>query len=97
MEYHISESSEMSDQMELAPGLCGCEECVEREESSNAEEMGTGEEGSSQAEGSVGEESSQAGMTSLAPGHEQTEGVEYTNSSVTGRENRNKAMLLKER
>ena len=66
MEYPISESSEMSDQMELAPGLCGCEECVEREESSNAEEMGMGEEGS------VGEESSQAGMTSLAPGREQT-------------------------
>ena len=48
-------------------------------------------------EGSVGEESSQAGMTSLAPRLEQTEGVEYTYLSVTGRENRNKAMLLKER
>ena len=111
IEHPIGESSVMGEQLELAPGLCGCEDCVDQEEVPSSEDIS--QESSSQCKGESSSNNKKSdgegggcvhaqtgsmsnNVTKSAEG-EQMGGREYIFSSMRKRGNRNKALLLKER
>ena len=77
LEHPIGQSSVMADQLDLAPGLCGCEECADPEESvSGSEEQLTSEAGPGSCNKSEGEGgvcvNTQTGSVSVADSQSNT-------------------------
>ena len=113
MESPISDHSEMSEQLERAPELCGCDECVKPDGSTEAIGEGGGVHAptgsmSNTVNGPTPDESRK--MESSHPegtnGREESTlpqsstgrgNLEYIFSSMKRRGNRNKALLLRER
>ena len=98
IEHPIHESSEMTEQLELAPGLCGCEECVGVHEEPSSEEESAekpaGEGGCEKTPQSSCHDPQSSCQSVEKPARD---GIEYIFSSMRRRGNRNKAMLLREK